>query len=78
MNKNLFVISFGWILYFLLCISPDEETNSFICFKLHIQIGNHEIKIVNFADNNTNFLRDITCHNRIQVILKPNENANKN
>ena len=40
-----------------------------------IQIGDHEIKIVNFADNTTIFLRDITCLNRIQVILKPYENA---
>ena len=35
----------------------------------------HDIKIVNFADNTTIFLRDITCLNRIQVILKPYENA---
>ena len=42
-----------------------------------IQIGDHEIKIVNFADN-TIFLRDITCLNRIQVILKPYENAKIN
>ena len=34
-----------------------------------IQIGGDEIKIVNFADNTTIFLRDITCLNRIQVIL---------
>ena len=33
-----------------------------------IQIGDHEIKIVNFADNTTIFLRDITCLNRTQVI----------
>ena len=26
-----------------------------------IQIGEHEIKIVNFADDTTIFLRDITC-----------------
>ena len=36
-----------------------------------IQIGDHDIKIVNFADNTTIFLRDLTCLNRIQVILKP-------
>ena len=35
-----------------------------------IQIGDHDIKIVNFADNTTIFLRDITCLNRMQVILK--------
>ena len=34
-----------------------------------IQIGDHEIKIVNFTDNTTIFLRDITCLNRIKVIL---------
>ena len=30
----------------------------------------HDIKIVNFADNATIFLRDITCLNRIQVKMK--------
>ena len=35
-----------------------------------IQIGDHEIKIVNFADNTTIFLRDITCLDSMQVILK--------
>ena len=39
-----------------------------------IQIGDHDIKIVHFADNTTIFLRDITCLNRIQVILRPYEN----
>ena len=29
-----------------------------------IQIGDHDIKIVNFADNTIIFLRDITCLNR--------------
>ena len=43
-----------------------------------IQIGHHYIKIVNFAENATIFLRDITCLNRIQVILKPYENAKIN
>ena len=40
-----------------------------------IQIGDHDIKIVTFADNITVFLRDITCLNRKQMILKPHENA---
>ena len=40
-----------------------------------IQIGDYGIKVVNFADNTTIFLRDITCLNRIQVILKPYEIA---
>ena len=35
-----------------------------------IQIGDHEIEIANFTDNTTIFLRDITCLNRIQVILR--------
>ena len=40
-----------------------------------IQIGNHEIKIVNFTDNTTIFLRDITCFERVQVIINLYENA---
>ena len=40
-----------------------------------IQIENHEIKIVNSIDDNTIYLRDITCLNRIQVVLKLYENA---
>ena len=32
--------------------------------------GDHEIKIVDFADDTTILLRDIICLNRIQVILK--------
>ena len=35
-----------------------------------ILIGGHEIKIVNFTDNTTIFLRDITFPNKIQVILR--------
>ena len=35
-----------------------------------IQIGNQEIKIINFADDTTFFLRDVTCLDGIQVILK--------
>ena len=42
-----------------------------------IQID-HDIKIVNFADNTTIFLRHITCFNRMQMILKPYENAKIN
>ena len=38
-----------------------------------IQIGNYEIKIVNFTNNTTILLRDITCLNRIQVTLRLNE-----
>ena len=35
-----------------------------------MQIRDHEIKIVNFAETTTISLRDITCFNRIQVILR--------
>ena len=40
-----------------------------------MQIGDHEIKWVNFAEDTTIVLRDITYLNRIQVILKLYENA---
>ena len=40
-----------------------------------IQIGSHEIKIVNFADDTTIFLRDINCLDRIQTILELYETA---
>ena len=43
-----------------------------------MQIGDHGIKIVNFADDTTIFLWDITCLNMIQVILKLYENAKIN
>ena len=35
-----------------------------------IQIGDHEIKIANFAENATIFLKGITCFHKMQVILK--------
>ena len=35
-----------------------------------IQIGDHEIKTVNFANDTTIFLKEITCFNRKQLILK--------
>ena len=43
-----------------------------------IQIEDHDIKILNFTDNTTIFLKDFTCLNRIQVILKPYGNAKIN
>ena len=66
----------------LLCIIAIEVLANFLNTDKMIkgiQIGDHEIKIVNFADNTTIFLRrDITCLNRIQVILKLYENAKIN
>ena len=40
-----------------------------------VQIGDHEIKLVNFADNITIFLEDIAGLNRLPVILKLYEEA---
>ena len=40
-----------------------------------IQIGDHGFKIVNFADDITIFLTDITCLKWIQLILKLYEDA---
>ena len=37
-------------------VDTDERINE-------IQIGNHEMKIVNFSDNTIIYLRDITCLN---------------
>ena len=62
----------------LLYIIAAEVLASFINANKRIkgvQIGGHEIKIVNFADNTIIFLRDITCLDRIQVILKLYEDA---
>ena len=47
---------------------------SFVIIK-GIQIGDHEIEIVNFVNNITIFLRDVTCCNRMQLILKLYEDA---
>ena len=41
-----------------------------------VQIGDHEIKILIFADDTTIFLsRDINWKTRIQTMLKPHEKA---
>ena len=48
----------------LLCIIVAEVLAIFIDADTRIkgmQIGDHEIKIVNFADDNTIFLRDFTA-----------------
>ena len=60
---SLFVISVEVIIYLLLYNLHDRT------FKV-IQIGDYEIKIVNFADDSTIFLIDITCLNWMQKILK--------
>ena len=40
-----------------------------------IQIGDHEIERVNFVEDTTIFLKDVTCLDRIQGILKLYEDA---
>ena len=65
---------FSMLLYLIIA----EVLASFINVKKIIkgtQIGDHEIKIVNFAEDNTIFLRVITCLNRTHVILKLCEDA---
>ena len=56
------------------CSTKTETLASFINDNKRIkgtQIGgDHEIKIVDFAEDTTILLRDIICLNRIQVILK--------
>ena len=68
----------GYLFSMLLYIIMAEVLASFIDANKMIkgiQIGDHEIEIVNFADDTTIFLRDITCLDRIQVILKLYEDA---
>ena len=43
-----------------------------------MQKRDHEIKTLNFDDYATNFLRDITCLNIIEVILKLYQNKKIN
>ena len=40
-----------------------------------IQIGDHEIKIVNFADDTTIFLRDFSCLTKKQFISELSQKA---
>ena len=65
------IVSQGSLFSILLSITAAEVLASFINANKKIkgiQKGNHEIKIVNFADDTTISLRDITCLNTIQVI----------
>ena len=66
----------GCLLSMLLYNSAAEVLASLIYANKRIkgiEIGDHEIKIVNFTNNTTIFLRDITCLNRIEVILRLHE-----
>ena len=66
-------VSQGCLFSMLLYIIAAEVLASFINGNKRIkgiQIGDYENKIVNFVDDTTIFLRDITCLDRVQVILK--------
>ena len=66
----------GYRLVVLLYSIAAELLANFINnFIKRIQKADHEIIIVNVVDATTMFLRDITCFNRIQVILKLYEDA---
>ena len=63
----------GCPLSLVLCIIAAEVLATFIDADKKmkgVQIGDHETKLVNFADGITILLGDITCFNRIQVVLK--------
>ena len=40
-----------------------------------IQIGDHKVKIVNFADDTTIFLRDFSCFTKTELILELRQKA---
>ena len=42
-----------------------------------MQIGDHKIKIVKFADDATIFLRDFSCLNKIELILELPQKASR-
>ena len=68
----------GFLFSMLLYIIAAEVLASFINASKRIkgiQIGDHEIKRVNFVEDTTIFLRDVTCLDRIQGILKLYEDA---
>ena len=68
----------GCLFSMLIYIIAAEVLASFINANKRIkrvQIGDHEIKIINFADDTTIFLKDINYLDRIQVILKLDEDA---
>ena len=71
----------GCLLSMLLYIIVAEVLVNFINADKRIkaiQIGDHEIKIVNFADDTIIFLGDITYLDMAQVILILYENAKIN
>ena len=65
----------------LLCNTVGDVLENFVNANKRIkeiQIGDHEIKIVNFTDNTTISLRYIAYLNRVQVISRLYENPKIN
>ena len=68
----------GCSLSMFLCIIAAEVLAIFIDANTRIkgiQTGDHEIKIVNFADDTTIFLRDFSCLTKIELILELSQKA---
>ena len=62
----------------LLCIIAAELLTIFIDSDIKIkgiQIGDHEIKIINFADDTIICLRYFSCHTKMELVLKLCEKA---
>ena len=57
----------------LLYITVAEVLAIFI--DVEYKIGDHEIKIVNFADDTTILLRDVNCLAKIELILELSQKA---
>ena len=73
-SLTFMLVGQGCLLFMLLYNIAFEVLSNFVYADKRIkeiQIGDHEIQIVNFADHTTIFLRrDITCLNRIKEIFK--------
>ena len=68
----------GCSLSMFLCIIAAEVLAIFIDANTRIkgiQTGDHEIKIVNFADDTTIFLRDFSCLTKTELTLELSQKA---
>ena len=74
MEKNPGTFYYLWVVYSqLLYITVAEVLAIFI--DVEYKIGDHEIKVVNFADDTTIFLRDVNCLAKIELILELSQKA---
>ena len=67
------LLPLGCQLSMLLYITVAEVLAIFI--DVEYKIGDHEIEIVNFADDTTIFLRDVNCLAKIELILELSQKA---